>query len=660
MEGGVPSPWCVPLGCACLAWGRVPIILCRCPGASAPWAAQGGCGTCSGTMGSRRAPPPPLGSGCAGRGQAGCRYLPWGGGRGSISPCDTPQQQITGRPCLPVSPLPSLAPPLPPAHAFAQGPPGRRGGGRRQTVLGVGGGWVLAGASLNLASVECHLTQTVCASLSPYQPFCSSHLRGGGRERFGEEERSPPAPRSLASLSPPRLPLGCETPSYKSWCRLTPMLLQPPGKRGGGGQVQRWRLVPPRIASSGSAVPQFLLPAAEGLSEPLPGRSPAASAPCEPQHSCGAGEVPGLAPPQPQRRGPLPTARHISPACPSSLQPDVLAFPPGEVRAGASLPRPRWDGHRLPAPLLLPRTWTAVGDRGQLMASSHVAGSQRSPVSTRLAPLGLQQHPNGAGGAEPSQGCSIPCVRGSVLGLGLQHQSFEVWGMLECLGGTGVFGGVLEYLGGCWSIWGMLEHLEGNAGVLGGGCWSTDGDAGAFGEMLAHLGRCWSIWGDTGALGGKCWNIWGDAGAFGMGLLGHQGGAQAFGGCAVLLTALHLPQSWTPSPAVLWADGSGWGMPVHACACMCVHVCAPHACARARRVRGETLGLTAAAHRAAAFAPVGMHSQLREGTGRAAGGDGQTDGQARTATATLPPLPTTRSGSCECVISPQCLNEGQK
>lgn len=137
--GGVPSPWCVPLGCACLAWGRVPIILCRCPGASAPWAAQGGCGTCSGTMGSRRAPPPPLGSGCAGRGQAGCRYLPWGGGRGSISPCDTPQQQITGRPCLPVSPLPSLAPPLPPAHAFAQGPPGRRGGGRRQTVLGVGG-----------------------------------------------------------------------------------------------------------------------------------------------------------------------------------------------------------------------------------------------------------------------------------------------------------------------------------------------------------------------------------------------------------------------------------------------------------------------------------------------------------------------------------------
>lgn len=107
------------------------------------------------------------------------------------------------------------------------------------------------------------------------------------------------------------------------------------------------------------------------------------------------------------------------------------------------------------------------------MASSHVAGSQRSPVSTRLAPLGLQQHPNGAGGAEPSQGCSVPCVRGSVLGLGLQHQSFEVWGMLECLGGTGVFGGGARVFGG------MLEYL-GDAGAPGGKCWS------AWRGMLEH------------------------------------------------------------------------------------------------------------------------------------------------------------------------------
>lgn len=85
-------------------------------------------------------------------------------------------------------PLPSLPPPHMPL----------RGGWRQAVGGGVG---ILAGASLNLASVECHLTQTVCASLSPYQPFCSSHLRGGGRERLWEEEISPLPSLPAASLS---------------------------------------------------------------------------------------------------------------------------------------------------------------------------------------------------------------------------------------------------------------------------------------------------------------------------------------------------------------------------------------------------------------------------------------------------------------------------
>lgn len=87
------------------------------------------------------------------------------------------------------------------------------GAGGRQ-----GGGGILAGASLNLASVECHLTQTVCASLSPYQPFCSSHLRGGGRSVFGRS-RSRCSPRSLQPPLPSLLPPGC-------W-ESRPMLLQP-------------------------------------------------------------------------------------------------------------------------------------------------------------------------------------------------------------------------------------------------------------------------------------------------------------------------------------------------------------------------------------------------------------------------------------------------
>lgn len=117
----------------------------------------------------------------------------------------------------------------------------------------------------------------------------------------------------------------------------------------------------------------------------------------------------------------------------------------------------------------------------------------------------------------------------------------------------------------------MLEHLEGSAGALM--------------DMLVHLGRCWSIWGDARALGGRCWGILGDAGISGemlehlrWGCWGMSGDAGASGGCAVLLTALHLPQSRTPAPAVLWVDRSGQGMHVHACACSSC-MCTCKACA---------------------------------------------------------------------------------
>lgn len=46
-----------------------------------------------------------------------------------------------------------------------------------------------AAASPSLASAECHLTQAARASLSPYQPFCSSHLRGGGGREGWEDGR---------------------------------------------------------------------------------------------------------------------------------------------------------------------------------------------------------------------------------------------------------------------------------------------------------------------------------------------------------------------------------------------------------------------------------------------------------------------------------------
>lgn len=175
---GILSPGVSPKSsrCACLARGRVPHhfgwVL---TGVTAPSLAPRVQGWGS------RGPKSALAGDTQGAGTPG-----WG--QGGISPPSRSQG----------APLPSCppAPPAPPpAHAFARG-----------LEAGSGGVGILAGASLNLASVECHLTQTVCASLSPYQPFCSSHLRGGGRERLWEEEISPLPSLPAASLSFPAAP----------------------------------------------------------------------------------------------------------------------------------------------------------------------------------------------------------------------------------------------------------------------------------------------------------------------------------------------------------------------------------------------------------------------------------------------------------------------
>lgn len=129
-------------------------------------------------------------------GAPGAPSLPWQGTLRVLLPQDGHEVAFEVLADLRVSPCPVC--PLP-AHAFAWG---LQAGTERRVGT-------LAGASLNLASVECHLTQTVCASLSPYQPFCSSHLRGGGgRERLWEEEEemSPLPSLPAASLSFPAAP----------------------------------------------------------------------------------------------------------------------------------------------------------------------------------------------------------------------------------------------------------------------------------------------------------------------------------------------------------------------------------------------------------------------------------------------------------------------
>lgn len=174
-RGEILSPGVSPKSsrCACLARGRVPHhfgwVLTGVTASSLAPRVQG--------WGSR-GPKSALAGDTQGAGTSG-----WG--QGGISP-PSRSQGVPLPPCPPAQPAP------PPRTCLCAGAGGRQWGG------GVG---ILAGASLNLASVECHLTQTVCASLSPYQPFCSSHLRGGGRERLWEEEISPLPSLPAASLS---------------------------------------------------------------------------------------------------------------------------------------------------------------------------------------------------------------------------------------------------------------------------------------------------------------------------------------------------------------------------------------------------------------------------------------------------------------------------
>lgn len=176
--GGDPFPRCVPQ------------ILQLClpgTGQGAPSFWVGAHGTFACTTGSRVRGP-------------GAPNLPWQGtlrvlvsqGEDKVAFCLPAGRRV---PHSPVCPCPACPPHMP------------LRGGWRQAVRGVG---ILAGASLNLASVECHLTQTVCASLSPYQPFCSSHLRGGAGSGFGRRG-SHRSPRALQPPFPSLLPPGCQT-----------------------------------------------------------------------------------------------------------------------------------------------------------------------------------------------------------------------------------------------------------------------------------------------------------------------------------------------------------------------------------------------------------------------------------------------------------------
>lgn len=138
--------------------------------------------------------------------------------------------------------------------------------------------------------------------------------------------------------------------------------------------------------------------------------------------------------------------------CDQMFSPSSLQRGPGQSR----------DGNRLPAPPLLPRTWTAAGDRGQGTLHSVLPwlcpGSQGSLVPILPAPAELWQRQRQRR-AEPSVG---QCV-----GQGVAAPGLGVVGMLEPLGGAGIFWEMLEYLGGFRSFWEDGGTLE--------GCWSTWG-----------------------------------------------------------------------------------------------------------------------------------------------------------------------------------------
>lgn len=183
-------------------------------------------------------------------------------------------------------------------------------------------------------------------------------------------------------------------------------------------------------------VPQFPLATAGPLPGPVPPRPPGASAPRRAPAQLRRRGMPGLAPPQPWRRGPLPAAPRISPDCPSSPRPDVLALLPP---AGSGPPPARRGG--------------AGTDTARRRPSSRLDGGWGRGISVRL-PRAPQCHPSRAAttqtrwGAEPGRGF--------------------------------VFGG-------CWSICGMLEHFGGDAGVFGVRVMAH------YWELLEHLGRCWNL-----------------------------------------------------------------------------------------------------------------------------------------------------------------------
>lgn len=316
--GGVSIPPDVPpLGHACLARSRVPHHLAWVPDVSAP---------------------------------VGCPQGPWhlrlhrgiqAGDKQGASTCPRDGDRVAKTlpadhrvPRFPPLPLPTHLP-SPPCTCLCLGAgrqgghPGAGAGGRRWR--GGDTGWSESKPGI------CRMSpypDSLCFPVSISTVLLQPPAGGVAGSAFGEEESSPLACRSLAAHSPqppfplPCSPLGCEAPGYKSWRRRAPILLQPPGMRlGDGGAVTpalaacatpnciiwlRRASVSPR--RSGEAGDQQTPTWAAG-----PPRPPAPPLPAEPRRSCGAGGMLGLAPPQTQRRGPLLTALHISPDCPSSL-----------------------------------------------------------------------------------------------------------------------------------------------------------------------------------------------------------------------------------------------------------------------------------------------------------------------------------------------------
>lgn len=176
-------------------------------------------------------------------------------------------------------------------------------------------------------------------------------------------------------------------------------------------------------------------------------------------------------------------------------------------------------------------------------------------------------------------------------------------------------------------MWGVAGAFERCWSVLGGGAGALGGVAGAF-------GRYWSIWGGSGGASGGCWSVWGRGAEAVRGMLEHLRDARrpfAVCTCPSACAAAEL------NSQAGGATGSQDRMCVHPRGCMCNVCSGPH-------------GMS---HGAAGTPRPPAHlEKVADRAGRPAGWDGQNP--------PLPPLPPQRSGSCECVISPQCLDQGQK